>query len=140
MAGLKIYVDSSVVLRKLLRQPGAMRDWASWEWVVASELMPVEALRTLDCLRIAGTLSPSELEACFSELRVYTASIEEVPIYPSILRRACSPLPTPLRTLDAIHLATALTWMEYHSEDLVLFTHDRQLGMAARACGMDVKP
>jgi len=140
MDGIKVYIDSSVVLRRILNQPGAVRDWSGCRWVVASELMHVEALRTLDCLRLAGELSESELMDCFAALRTYLACVEEVPIRPGILRRAAGRLPTPLRTLDAIHLATALTWMEIHAEELVLLTHDRQLAIAAQACGMEVKP
>jgi len=140
MDGIKVYIDSSVVLRRILNQPGAVRDWSGYRWVVASELMHVEALRTLDCLRLAGELSESELMDCFATLRAYLASVEEVPLGPGVLRRASGRLPTPLRTLDAIHLATALTWMEMHAEELVLLTHDRQLAIAAQACGMQVKP
>jgi hypothetical protein len=55
----------------------------------------------------------------------------------AVLRRAAHPFQTLVRTLDAIHLATALmAQVEY--DDLVFATHDRQLGMAARAVGLTV--
>jgi hypothetical protein len=41
--------------------------------------------------------------------------------------------------LDAIHLVSALLWMESSSDELVFVTHDRQQAMAARACGMEVR-
>lgn len=50
-----------------------------------------------------------------------------------ILARACEPLPTPLGTLDALHLATALTWREQSDQPLVMATHDGGLASAARA-------
>jgi len=54
------------------------------------------------------------------------------------LRRAAQPMPIPLGTLDAVHLATALLWQETRDEDLVLATHDRALALAARASGLHV--
>src|SRR5438045_2737011 len=54
-----------------------------------------------------------------------------------ILRRAADPFPTPLGTLDAIHLATALAWRDARRE-VVMATHDAQLALAARACGFEV--
>jgi len=42
------------------------------------------------------------------------------------------------RTLDAIHLATAMLWRESSSADLAFATHDAALGTAARASGFTV--
>ena len=56
----------------------------------------------------------------------------------SILRRAAEPLPVPQRSLDAIHLATALSWRDRHAPDLVFATHDKLQARAARALGFDV--
>ena len=56
----------------------------------------------------------------------------------SILRRAGEPYPVALKTLDAVHLATALMWRDRRAPDLVFATHDRQLGRAALALGFDV--
>lgn len=50
------YVDTSALLRLVLREPGALadlRDFARW---VSSELHVVESLRTIDRLRVQGTL------------------------------------------------------------------------------------
>ena len=55
-----------------------------------------------------------------------------------VLGRAGEPLPTPLGTLDAIHLATALVWRDRTGDPLVIATHDVALGLAARAFGFDV--
>jgi hypothetical protein len=48
------YVDSSVVLRVVLGQPGKLAEWKSIVTGVASGLVEVECLRTLDRLRVAG--------------------------------------------------------------------------------------
>jgi len=41
--------------------------------------------------------------------------------------------------LNAIHIATALLWIEDESEPLVFVTHDMQQAVAARLAGLDVK-
>ncbi len=56
----------------------------------------------------------------------------------AVLQRAAQPLPTPLGTLDAIHLSTAMSWHETRAPDLVMATHDRALAIAARAVGIPV--
>jgi predicted nucleic acid-binding protein len=139
MAQRKAYVDSSVVLRSILRQPGATADWLDAEAVVTSELLELEAWRTLDRLRLLGRLEGADMAAATAELRAYLEGIEVVPLQPAILRRAAQPLPVPVGALDAIHLATALIWSERRLEDLVVFTHDRQLAAAAQACGLTTR-
>jgi predicted nucleic acid-binding protein len=57
----------------------------------------------------------------------------------SILARASEPLPTPLGTLDALHLATALVWRERMRQGLVMATHDRDLAVPAGSFGLDVR-
>ena len=60
-----------------------------------------------------------------------------VDLSPALLRRAGQHLPVPLGTLDAIHLATALSIGESTGEPFVLATHDRALARAARAVGLE---
>ena len=55
-----------------------------------------------------------------------------------MLRRASEPFPTPVGTLDAIHLATALQVRDSQGLQVVVATHDHQLTRAARAVGLDV--
>lgn len=45
---------------------------------------------------------------------------------------------TPLRTLGALHLATALRWCEARGEPLLFATHDRGLAQAAAVAGLEV--
>jgi predicted nucleic acid-binding protein len=130
------YLDSSVLLRKILGQPGSLRDWGTVDVGVASALAETECLRTLDRLRLRTGLSDKDLarrrEAVFRLLE----SIELVDVTTSVLARAAQPLPTELGTLDAIHLATALLWREQMHGDIVMATHDEALATAARACGL----
>jgi predicted nucleic acid-binding protein len=137
---VNVYVDSSVLLRWLLKQPEAIQDWGDWEIAVTSALTRVEARRTVDRLRVQRTLLDEEISRLALLLRAALAPITEVPLSSAILERAGSPLPTALGALDAIHLATALAWIEDRGEPLTFLTHDRQLAIGAQACGLDVGP
>jgi hypothetical protein len=44
-------------------------------------------------------------------------------------------MPTVVKTLDAIHLASAAAMRERRGTDLLFATHDAQQGTAARALG-----
>ena len=140
MAGRKVYVETSVVLRRILREPEAIDDWEHWDLAVTSELTQLEALRSFDRLRVTTEASDAKLAACHEELATYSSRFEVVLLDSKILRRAARPLPTWLGSLDAIHLATALLWMEDNDEDLTLLTHDQQLAACARACGVLTLP
>ncbi len=132
------YLDSSVVLRVILGQRDKLRAWKSIERGVASALVQVECLRTLDRLRLRVGLSDEDL----AERRqtVFRIIDETEVVEPSmvVLDRAARPFPTELGTLDAIHLATALMWREARGEEIIMATHDRALGTAARASGLQV--
>lgn len=54
------------------------------------------------------------------------------------LRRASQPMPTVVKTLDAIHLASALLFAQYREADPVFGTHDRVQANAARPLGFAV--
>jgi predicted nucleic acid-binding protein len=130
------YVDSSVLLRVVLGQRNALKEWRQLARGVASALVEVECLRTLDRLGLAEG-HPDEAIAVRREA-VYRVleSLEVVGVTRAVLSRAAQPLPTALGTLDAIHLATALLWKEQSSGDLVMATHDGALALAARAMGL----
>lgn len=132
------YLDSSILLRVILGQRNAVKEWRAIERGVASALVEVECLRTLDRLRVRANLSDEAIalrrEAVFRLLE----SMEIIDLTRPILMRAAQPLPTALGTLDALHLATALLWREGRQEDLVMMTHDTALAIAARASGFHV--
>ncbi|MCP9448550.1 MAG: PIN domain-containing protein [Nitrospira sp.] len=132
------YLDSSTILRIILGQNNALKEWRSITQGVVSVLVEVECLRTLDRLRLAEGLNDDEIairrEAVFRLLEAVVC----VELTRPVLARASQPLPTALGTLDAIHLATALLWKERCATDLVMATHDDALALAARASGMRV--
>ncbi len=132
------YVDSSVVLRLVLGQPDALDEWPAVESGVASELVELECLRTVDRLRHADELTAARSVELREAIYRLTDSTELVGVTRPVLARAGQPFPAPLGTPDALHLATALLWSEMLDTELVMTTHDRELATAARASGLAV--
>jgi hypothetical protein len=126
-------------MRRLLKQPGAFTDWSAWDLAVSSELLRVEAHRVLDRLRLQRAFRDADLAELHRLLQASFRALEFMPLNRAVLNRAADPFPTILGTLDAIHLASALLWMEERDEAITFLTHDTQLAVAARACGLDVK-
>ena len=135
---MSVYVDSSVALRIALGSPDALDGWQSWSPAVASGLIEVECLRTLDRLRLAESVRAEELAGRREWIYDFLSRLEIADISPVVLTRAAQPLPVPLRTLDAIHLATAILWRESMHDELTVATHDTALALAARAMGFRV--
>ena len=132
------YVDASVLLRVVLRQPNALPEWTQIDRGVSSALVTTESLRTLDRLRLRAQLSDSELALRRQAVLAVIASLELVEIDATVLDRAAQPMPTELGTLDAIHLASALLFRESTGEELMMATHDRALALGAQAHGIRV--
>jgi len=132
------YVDASVLLRVVLRQPNALPEWAKIFRGVSSALVTTESLRTLDRLRLRTQISDAELASRRQAVLAVIAALEIVEIDATVLDRAAQPMPTELGTLDAIHLASALLWRDSTGEDLTMATHDRALALGAQAYGLRV--
>lgn len=133
------YIDTSALLRLVLREPGALDDLRSADALVSSELIAVESARTIDRLRLQGALTVEEAAARQRAVTEWLEAIDLVLVRAPVLKRASEPLPTPLGTLDGIHLATALIWRERMGALPTIATHDPALGLAARTFGFDVR-
>ena len=136
---MKAYLDSSVVLRRVFDEPGAIRIWSKWELVVASELLQVEGFRAIDRLRVVNELQDAKVADLMDSFRQHLNGIYAIAIDAAVLRRAAAPFSSIVTTLDAIHIATAILWMEEAAEPLVFVTHDLQQAVAARLAGLEVK-
>ena len=132
------YLDSSVLLRLVLGQSRRLKEWKGITRGVASALVEVECLRTLDRLRILEAIPADRIAPRREAIYRLLESVDVVEPTRTVLARASQPMPATLGTLDAIHLATALVWREHTGANLVLATHDAALGMAARASGVPV--
>jgi uncharacterized protein len=134
---MTVYIDTSVILRILFREPNPVEVWGKWERALSSNLWRVEALRNVDRLRLSGELSDEEVADLVKEIRLVHETLAIYPLTERILQRASETFPTVLGTLDAIHLATALAIEQVESIDLFL-THDGQLATGARTLGFTV--
>jgi len=132
------YLDSSVLLRVVLGQPGALPQWSEIERGVASRLVEVECLRTLDRLRLIAGLDDREIADRREAVYRLLDSLELIELTRPVLARASQPMPVTLGTIDAIHLASALMWGELEGSPLAMATHDQLLATAARASGLRV--
>ena len=122
-----IYLDTSALLAQLLaedRRPPA----AIWrDPLIASRLLEYEVWTRLH----ARGLEARYVRAT-EELLARVALVE---LSPLVLRRALEPFPQPLRTLDALHLAS-IDFLIQRRLDVRLATYDRRLAAAAAALGM----
>ena len=132
-----VYLDTSTVLRVLLGQRPVLDGWGAWERAYASDLAGVEARRVIDRLRLDGTLDDAGVVAALEQLARIEASIGRIALTRVVLRRASLPMATVVKTLDALHLASALLFQERRGMSLVFATHDSQQATAARALGFE---
>lgn len=135
---MTLYVDTSALLRVVLGEPDALEDIRSADQLISSELLAVEARRAIDRLHRQGALSSDEVGHRSAIVADWLEAIDLVLLRQGILNRAGDPLPIPVGTLDAIHLATALVWRERSQQPMTIATHDRTLGLVARAYGLPV--
>ncbi len=125
-----IYLDSSALLKLVRREDetAALGDWLDLrpdQPVVTSELGRVEVLRA--ARRIGGQ--------ALAEARAVVADLDLVPLDRAAQDVACDIGDPPLRSLDALHLASALL---LGKELTALIAYDRRLAGAARAVGLFV--
>lgn len=132
------YVDSSVILRVVLGQPGRLTAWNRIAKGIVSRLAEVECMRTMDRLRLAGSLTTEESALRREAIYQVLEGLDLVEITGAVLHRAAQPMAASLGSLDAIHLATAELWRETRGQEIVFATHDRVLGLGARASGFKV--
>lgn len=132
-----VYLHTSILLRVLLDQRPVLDGWGEWERAYISDLAGVEARRVIDRLRLDGTLDDAGVVAAAEQLARIEASIGRIALTRVVLRRASLPMATAVKTLDALHLASALLFQERRGVALVFATHDAQQATAARALGFE---
>ncbi len=138
-----LYAESSAVLSWLFGEPSgeeALRLLRSATRIFASELTLLECERAIHQAEAAGRLNARQAEAARARLEAATGSWNVFRISAVIMNRARRPFPRePLRTLDALHLATALRVGEFQAK-LEVLTFDRRIRANALALGVDVVP
>jgi predicted nucleic acid-binding protein len=129
----RYYFDSSVILAKLLKEKiQSMGFTQPGEWVT-SDLTELECRRTLDRIRLVEKWSDKDVANSLNELTLILKVFRVVHVNIAILNIAKAPFPTVVRSLDAIHLATAKL-----SQCQRFCTLDQQQAIGARAIEFDV--
>jgi predicted nucleic acid-binding protein len=134
---LRLYLDTSVILASLLEGNDRLTQIPADTDLASSRLLWVETRRVLErCLR-TGVLSPHQVVQARQAFEETAQGIIQLRISEAVLRRAEESFPLPIRTLDAIHLSTALAWAaDANLSDFELWTFDQQFNQCAAAMGI----
>lgn len=123
------YLDASAIVKLVVAEPETAaleRDAADRTALLSSRLSATEVVR-------AARRQPHR--RVLQQAEEVLESFVFLEVTPAILQRAAVLDPADLRTLDAIHLATALS---LGLADLDFLTYDDRLARAARAQGLSV--
>jgi predicted nucleic acid-binding protein len=119
-----IYLDSSVVLARILKENRRPSD-AFWDGqMVSSRLLEYEVWRRVHARGIAA--SQGEF---VQEILNRVAFVE---LTPTVLERAREPFPAGIRTLDALHLASA-DYLRRLRQPVRIATYDKRMLAAAKS-------
>jgi predicted nucleic acid-binding protein len=140
---VNLYAESSAVLAWLLDEPTApdiRRLLNDAELIIASDLTLIECDRVL--LRAVALKEMTEAEGADrrAHLTAAAAHWQILRIAGEIVERARQPFPgEPIRTLDAIHLASLLAGRSA-IRGLALLSLDERVRQAAKGLGVEVIP
>lgn len=123
-----VYVDSSALVKLVVSE--AESD-ALRRYLDTADQPISSILTTIEVARAAGRVAPGS----GAEVAAVLDSIAIVSLDARIAAKAAGLLPASLRTLDAIHLATA---MEFGIELSAFVCYDERLATAARGLGLAV--
>jgi predicted nucleic acid-binding protein len=124
-----IYLDTSVALAHLLAEDRRPPDslWAGT--LAASRLLEYELWTRLN----GRGLGASHGEVA----RRLVERLAILELTPNVLARALEPFPAPVRTLDALHLAS-IEFLRERGQRIELASYDDRLITAARALGIPI--
>ncbi len=139
--GIKSFLDTSVITAYYCpeaRSTRVQRLLTRTDRPVISPLVEVEFYCVIARKVRSGEINKSACQRIFTEFKRHVAEsrFEVIPIEASeyaLAQRCIEDLSTPLRAVDALHLATAST------HNIVLVTADRDLAMAAKRFGFKYK-
>jgi hypothetical protein len=124
-----IYLDTSVALAQLLAEDRVppSKLWA--EPLIASRLLEYEIWTRLNTRRLGKSHG--------EEARELIQRVALVELAPPVLERALEPFPVPVRTLDALHLAS-ITFLLGRGQTVELASYDDRLIAAAQALDVPI--
>ena len=126
-----IYLDTSVLLAQLLAEDRAPEPAIWQETLIASRILEYEVWNRIH----ARGLGESHGEAT----RLLAGRVALLELAPAVLARAVEPFPAPVRTLDALHLAS-IEFLRSAGHEVSLATYDRRLAAGARALAIPLSP
>jgi predicted nucleic acid-binding protein len=137
-AGLR-YIETSALLAALLEgDADARAAVGAGGRRVTSALTFAEAARAIVRARTAGRLTADQERAALGLLLAFERRFDVVAVTDEVLTRAGRPFPAePIRTLDAIHLATVEILRET-PQFVTIVTRDMRVRENARALGYGV--
>lgn len=134
------YIESSALLAALLEgDTAALKALQAEGRQVTSALTLAEAARAIVRARTSGRLAPAQERAAVRGLRVFARRCFVVAVTDTVLAPAGRPFPVePVRTLDAVHLATAELLGE-PPQLVTIVTRDARVRDNARVLGYAVE-
>ena len=140
---MNLYAESSAVLAWLLGEeagPRVRQLLSAADVVVASDLTVIECDRVLIRAAALGDLMEADAANRRAHLTTAGSHWQVLRIGPEVVERARQPFPgEPVRTLDAIHLASALVARAAIADMEVLSLDDR-IRNAAQRIGLPLRP
>lgn len=126
-----IYLDTSVALAHLLAEERVPPPSLWRETLVSSRLLEYELWSRLNARGLAAS------HGGYASELVQRLSLLE--LAPPVLARALEPFPAPVRTLDALHLAS-VEFLRARRLDVALATFDTRMADAAVRLGIPLLP
>jgi hypothetical protein len=119
-----IYLDTSVALAHLLAEDRSPPESLWREPLISSRLLEYEMWTRVHARRLGNTHG--------NEVRALLGRVAFVELSPPVLARALEAFPRPVRTLDALHLAS-MDFLRRQGQAISLASYDECLIEAARA-------
>ena len=119
-----IYLDTSVALAHILAEDRCPPERLWHESLISSRLIEYELWTRIHALKLAQSHA--------DEVRALLGRLPLVELAPPVLARALEPFPKPVRTLDALHLAS-MDFLQNHGQSVTLASYDTRLVNCARA-------
>jgi len=126
-----IYLDTSVALAHILAEDRVPPESLWQETLVSSRLLEYEVWARIHTRRLGSSRG--------DEVRAVLARVSLIEMAPPVLARALEPFPTPVRTLDALHLAS-MEFLRSNGQTLQLASYDRRLATAASGMRFAILP
>ncbi|MFP4563340.1 MAG: PIN domain-containing protein [Spirochaetia bacterium] len=133
------YLDSSVLLRHILVGDTAIHHIQAMSRVVSSEFLEIECRRIIHRYRIEGYLGDEGFITAVERLEGILSAVSLLAFSPKVKKLAMGSFPVSVKTLDAVHLASALVFSEARpEEELLMFSFDTGMNRCAQALGFGV--